>query len=181
VKLTAGGKDYEQKLVVRKDPGSGASEEELKAQMVVMEDLRGTLEGVVSMIADIEAARSQLVGLRAVLARDSTRKDLRSEADSLEQKLIGVEEDLVQLRLTGRGQDDVRYPMKLMARLGWLADGIDYSDFAPTAQQKEVLGVFKTLAAADKVKLTERLTREMAAFNAKLRERGVQNIVAGSR
>src|ERR1051326_94452 len=89
--------------------------------------------------------------------------------------------DLTQLELTGRGQDDVRYPMRLMGRLGWLADGIAYSDFAPTAQQKEVLGVLKSAAAADKGKLTDLLNKEVAGFNAKLRERGVQNIVAGSR
>src|SRR5207248_2031314 len=80
------------------------------------------------------------------------------------------------LRLTGRGQDDVRYPMKLMARLGWLAEGITTSDFAPTSQQKEVLGGFKALAAADRGKLTELLTKEVAGVNQKLRERGVQNI-----
>jgi hypothetical protein len=120
------------------------------------------------------------VTLRRVLAADSTRKGLAAEADSVEQKLIAVEEDLVQLRLTGRGQDDVRYPMKLMARLGWLADGITTADFAPTSQQKEVLAGFKALAAADRGKLNELLTKEVAGFNQKLRERGVQNIVAGS-
>jgi photosystem II stability/assembly factor-like uncharacterized protein len=181
VKLTALGKDYEQKLELRKDPGSGASEEEIKAQTVVMEDLRGTLEGVVEMINEVESARGQLVALRGVLAGDSARKDLRTEADSLDQKLMAFEEDLTQLELTGRGQDDVRYPMRLMGRLGWLADGIAYSDFAPTAQQKEVLGVLKSAAAADKGKLTDLLNKEVAGFNAKLRERGVQNIVAGSR
>jgi hypothetical protein len=181
VKLTVGGKDHVQKLELRKDPASGGSEEEIKAQTVVLDDLRGTLEGVVEMINSIESTRAQLVALRGVLGSDSTRAALRTEADSLERKLIAVEEDLVQLRLTGRGQDDVRYPMKLMTRLGWLADGIAYSDFAPTAQQKEVLGVFKAQAAADRGRLTGLLDRDVAAFNAKLRERGVQNIVAGSR
>ena len=181
VKLSVGGKAYTQKLEVRKDPNSGGSEEEIRAQTVVLDDLRGTLDGVVDMINTIEATRAQLVTLRRVLAADSTRKGLAAESDSVEQKLVAVEEDLVQLRLTGRGQDDVRYPMKLIARLGWLADGITASDFAPTSQQKEVLGVFKALAAADKGKLTELLTKEVAGFNQKLRERGVQNIVAGSR
>ena len=180
VKLSIGGKDYVQKLEVRKDPNSGGSEEEIRAQTVVLDDLRGTLDGVVDMINTIEGTRAQLVTLRRVLAADSTRKGLAAEADSVEQKLIAVEEDLVQLRLTGRGQDDVRYPMKLMGRLGWLADGMTTADFAPTSQQKEVLAGFKALAAADRGKLTELLTKEVAGFNQKLRERGVQNIVAGS-
>ena len=61
----------------------------------------GTLNDVADMINGLELARGQLAALKAV-TEDSL---VRTRADSLDQALLAVEEDLVQLRITGRGQD----------------------------------------------------------------------------
>ena len=177
VKLRFAGQETTQKLEVRKDPSSGGSEAEIATQTALLRDVRGDLESVVGMINQIEGTRSQLVALRNTLAADTSMSGIRSDADSLEEKLIGVEEDLTQLKETGRGQDDVRYPMKLMARLGWLADGVSGSDFAPTAQQHEVQQLLHAQAQSARSRLDALLQKEVAGFNEKLRKRNVANIV----
>jgi photosystem II stability/assembly factor-like uncharacterized protein len=176
VKLTALGQEATQRLEVRKDPGSGGSEEEIRVQTALLTDIRADLDTVVGMVNSIEGTRSQLVALRNTLAADSGMAGIRSDADSLEQKLIGVEEALTQLKLTGRGQDDVRYPMKLMGRLSWLAEGIGGSDFAPTQQQREVQQLLRTEVRAARARLDALLQKEVAGFNEKLRQRNVANI-----
>ena len=156
-----------------KDPGSGGSEADIRTQTALMSQLRSDLDSVVAMVNAIEVTRNQLVSLRNVLADDTTMAGIRTEADSLEQKLSAVEHDLVQLQLTGRGQDDVRYPMKLMGRIGWLADGVGGSDLAPTTQQVEVQRVLEEQMRATRTRLDALMQSEVASFNAKLaRKRG---------
>jgi hypothetical protein len=177
VKLATGGQVATQKLELLKDPNSGGSEEEIRVQTALMQEIRADLEDVAGMINRIESARAQLVALRNTLAADSTMKGLRADADSLEKKFTGVEEDLAQLMLTGRGQDDVRYPMKLLGRLGWLADGVGGSDFAPTTQQREVQQLLRQQTRSAHSRLDAVIQTDLTAFNQKVRARGVDGIV----
>jgi hypothetical protein len=91
--------------------------------------------------------------------------------------LIAVEQDLAQLQLTGRGQDDVRYPMRLMGRLGWLADGVGGSDFAPTTQQREVHQLLRQQVQSARSRLDAVLQGDLAGFNAKLAQKRGQGIL----
>lgn len=177
VKLSAQGQELSQRLEVRKDPASEGSEADIRAQTALLQDVRTDLDTVVGMINSIEGTRSQLIALRNTLAADTAMTGIRGDADSLEQKLIAAEEELTQLKLTGRGQDDVRYPMKLMARLGWLADGVGVSDFAPTQQQREVQQLLRAEVHGARSRLDALLKQAVAGFNEKLRQRNVANII----
>jgi hypothetical protein len=177
ITLATGGQVYTQKLELRKDPNSGGSEEEIRAQTALLLQIQADASEAADLVHSIELARSQLVSLKGTLAGDSTRKNIVAAADSLDQKLIAVESDLLQLQLTGRGQDDVRYPMKLITQLGYLAGGIEASDFAPTTQQREVQQMWHTQLAATKGKLDQLVNGDLKAFNAMLAERKVAGVV----
>ncbi len=177
VKVRAGGEELSQPLVIRKDPNSGGSEDDIKAQTALLQELSGDLNGVVEMTNSIESARSQLVSLRGVLAGDTAMAAVRREADSLEKKLIAVEEELVQLRLTGRGQDGVRWPIRIAGQLVYLAGQVGSSDFAPTSQQREVRSLLAEQARATRDRLTQLLERDLALFNARLRERNLPSVL----
>jgi hypothetical protein len=56
----------------------------------------------------------------------------------LDRKLIDLEQTMIELRMTGRGQDGVRWGAKLLGKLGYLANGLASGDFKPTDQQREV-------------------------------------------
>ncbi len=178
VKLRAAGQELTQPLKVLKDPDSGGSEDAIGIQAQLLQEVFGDINGAVEAVNTIESLRSQLVALRGVLAGDSSLAGVRADADSLEKRFIAVEEELVQLRLTGRGQDGVRWPIKVVGQLLYLAGQVAGSDFAPTTQQGEVRQLLSTQATAARGRLSQLLSRELAEFNAKLRERGVPNVVA---
>ena len=180
VKLSVGGQDFSQPLVLRKDPNSGGSEQEIATQDSMLLDLQNDFGGTVGLINQIEMVRSQLVTLRSVLAADRAAADIRAAADSLEQKFITVEEDLHQLRLTGRGQDEVRWPAKLAAQISYLAGGVSAADFAPTQQQREVRQLVGQQLRASRTRFDQLVAQDLAQFNTLLKQKNVPNVVVGA-
>jgi photosystem II stability/assembly factor-like uncharacterized protein len=178
VKLAVGGREYSQPLEVRKDPNSGGSEEEIRTQVARLLDLQTDMNAAVDMYNQIELIRMQLQNLGRTLAANAEFSGLRAAADSLEQKFIAVEENLHQLRLTGRGQDNIRWPIKLIGQIAYLASGMASSDFAPTTQQVQVHELFKEQIRANRARLDELIARDLAEFNARLQSRGIGNIVS---
>src|SRR5205085_4266396 len=100
-----------------------------------------------------------------------------SAADDLDKKLIDVEENLIQRKLTGTGQDTTRWPAKLISKINYLANGLSSSDFGPTAQQREVHAQFKEQLVTYRKRLDEVVSKDLRAFNELLRGRGIQNII----
>jgi len=180
VKLSVGGQEYTQPLVVRKDPNSGGSEQEIATQDSLLFDLQSDFGATVGLINQIEMVRSQLVTLRSVLPADRAAADIRAAADSLEQKFITVEGDLHQLRLTGRGQDDVRWPAKLASQIAYLAGGIASSDFAPTRQQLEVRQLLGQQLSASRTRFDQLVAQDLAQFNGLLKQKNIPNVVTES-
>jgi hypothetical protein len=177
VRIRVAGQELSQPLTVRKDPNSGGSEEEITTQTALLEELRGEVNAAAGAVNTIEALRSQLASLKGVLAADSALAGARTDADSLEQKLIAVEEQLVQLRITGRGQDGVRWPIKALGQLLYLAGELASADFAPTTQQREVRKVLGDQVAAARAALDGLISKDVAAFNNTLRQKNVGSIV----
>jgi photosystem II stability/assembly factor-like uncharacterized protein len=175
LKLKVGGQELSQQLVVRKDPNSGGTEADIQSQAKLLAALQGDLNSAVDMINRIEVVRSQLQNLRSLLP-----SDLKARADSLEKKFSGVENSLVDLRLTGRGQDDVRWPTMLAGQLAYLAQGIASSDFAPTMQQSEVSQLLEGQLKAVGTQLDGLLNQDLAQFNAALKQQNVGNVVPGT-
>ena len=177
VKLLAGGKELSQPLIVKKDPNSSGTEADVAAQTEMLSELRKDLESAGEMVNQIESIRSQLYQISAMLGGGSEGAPIKSAADDLDKKLIEVEENLIQRKLTGQGQDTVRWPPKLLSKISYLASGLAGSDFGPTSQQREVSVLFKQQLAGYRSRLDEILTKDLESFNRMLRDRGVQNVI----
>src|SRR6266404_3516419 len=177
VRVAAGGQELSQPLIVKKDPSSGGSEADIQAQYAMLLELRKDLESAADMANQIEAIRSQLDNVRALLPGGADAAPAKSAADDLDRKLIEVEDNLIQRRLTGTGQDGVRWPARLVSKINYLANGLSSSDFGPTTQQREVRAQFKEQLAAHRRRLDEVMSKDFRAFNELLRARGVGNIV----
>jgi photosystem II stability/assembly factor-like uncharacterized protein len=172
VKVKVGGQEFSQPLVVRKDPNSGGSEEEIGTQSKLLAGLQTDLNQAVDAINQVEAIRSQLQALQAVLPA------VKPAADSLERKFADVEDQLQNLRYTGRGQDDVRWPTRLAGQIEYLAQGVAGSDFAPTSQQVEVARVLEDQLKGARTRVDGLVSQDLAKFNEQLRQRNVGNVVA---
>jgi hypothetical protein len=180
VKLAVGGQEFTQPLELRKDPNSGSSEEEIRTQIARLLDLQTDMNAAVDLYNQTELIRMQLQQLNRTLSADGNSGDVRAAADSLEQKFIAFEENVQQLRTTGRGQDGVRWPTKLAGRINYLAGGIASSDFAPTTQQAQVHDLFKGEIRALQGQLSQLIGGDLSQFNDRLRQRNIPNIVTGA-
>jgi photosystem II stability/assembly factor-like uncharacterized protein len=202
VKLSAAGQELIQPLVVKKDPNSSGTEAEIQTQIAMLQELRSDLEKAADMVNQIELIRSQLYSITTLLAggsgdrvrtgsgsrdamstaavrggSDSNHAAVKAAADGLDTKLIEIEEQLIQRKLTGQGQDTVRWPPKLLTKINYLANGLGGSDFGPTTQQREVHAVFKQQLSSLRQRLDELKSKDLDAFNQLLRDRSIQNVI----
>jgi photosystem II stability/assembly factor-like uncharacterized protein len=202
VKLLVGGAEaapgLSKQLIVRKDPNSEGTEADINAQLALLFDLRKDLENAADMVNQIEVIRSQLASITALLEGERTAQPggvatgssaqgasggdndlaaIKRAADALDKKLIDVEENLIQRRLTGQGQDTVRWPPKLLGKINYLANGVGGSDFPPTTQHREVKAMFEEQLATHRRRLDEILSKDLEAFNKLLRDHGIQNVI----
>jgi photosystem II stability/assembly factor-like uncharacterized protein len=177
IKLLVDNQELSAPLVVKKDPHSAGSEADIAAQLAMLTDVRKDLELGANMVNKIESIRSQLIQLNQTLANNSNATNTRTAADELDKKLIDIEEDLIQRKLTGQGQDTVRWPPKLLSKLNYLGNGLAGSDFPPTNQQREVHAMFKRKLAGIKQRFDAVINQDLAAFNKLLRERNIQKVI----
>lgn len=174
IRLTVGARTETQPLEVRKDPNTAGTDTDLRAQAAMATEMRSELDGVVDMVNTIEVIRTQLATLKAVTKEE---KAVGAAADSLEQKFIAVEEQLTQLRITGRGQDLIRYAAKVGEKMVYLLGDVVSTDNGPTTPQREVGGVLKDRAKSARNELDRLINRDLDAFNKMLQGKGLGGIV----
>ena len=76
---------------------------------------------------------------------------------------------LVDLRQTGTGQDGVRFGSKLLAKLGYLANGAAVSDYRPTNQHIDVHAILGTELSQHLAAIDAELASDLIPFNAMLK------------
>jgi hypothetical protein len=177
VKVNAGSTEFTQPLVVRKDPNSGGTEAEIAEQTRMLMAIRRDLNEAAEAVHQVESARVQI----DAITRAVDDAAVKSAATTLAQQLVDVEMNLVDLRLTGQGQDGVRFGSKLIAKLGYLGNGLSSSDYKPTNQHGEVQTLLNRQLREHLTALDGLFTRELAAFNEMLRQRNVPHVVVRPR
>jgi photosystem II stability/assembly factor-like uncharacterized protein len=177
IKMTVDGKDYTQPLKVLKDPHSNGTEGDITIQTKLMGALSDDMNGVVDSINQIESIRAQLSVLEAEVGKDQNGAALRTAAEQLNTRLIEIEDHLMKVKSTGRGQDGVRWSNQLVEKIGYLASEVESSDDRPTTQQVAVHDELREQAATYKQRLSLLLGKEVADFNSLLRQKNVPNIV----
>ncbi len=180
VALTARGQTVTQPLELRKDPESGGSEEGIRAAVALVQSIQRDMSDVVQMVNSLELTRGRLASLRLVIDADSAkldgRKSVRASMDSVDHVLETLEEKLFQRRITGRGQDDVRWSPRLAEQLEYLAASVGGSDYPPTAAEREVAQQLHERATALKGEYDAVTARELTAMNERLRQAGLDRI-----
>ena len=174
VKLTIDGQEFSQPLTVLKDPNAGGNDADIQKQTAMLIELRKDLESVADMVNQIEIIRAQLNALRALVSN----AEVKVAADDLDKKLIDIEDNLIQRKFTGQGQDTVRFPPKLISKINYLASGVSSADFPPNTQQIEVQAMFKGQLASLRSRFDDVISKDLTGFNRMLREKNIANVIA---
>jgi len=177
VRLRVDGEVQEQPLIVRKDPNSAGTEAEIVAQVRVLQALKGELDKAAAAVARVENVRLQAQQVLAQLQRTAADADVSQRLRALDQQLIDAEMALVDLRLTGGGQDGVRFGSKLISKIGYLSNGVAVSDFSPTTQHVEVQGLLGNELGAVLRTIDGILASELPRVNVVLDAKGLPRIV----
>jgi hypothetical protein len=140
-------------------------------------NLRKDLDTAADLVNKLEVIRSQLYSITELVQGNQGAAQVKTAAAELDKKLTDLEDRLIQRKLTGQGQDSVRWPAKLISKINYLAGGLSGSDFGPTTQQKEVQAMFKAQLATDRKRFDDLVNQDLDAFNKLLRERNIQNVI----
>ncbi len=177
VTLEVGDQDYSQTLNVLKDPNSEGSLDDIMAQFTLAQKIRVDQELAAASVSRIEWVRRQLYDAIDILEDRGDSEDLVETAGAIDAALVVIEDELIQLQVTGTGQDQVRYPGKALERLNYLMGGVTTADFRPTDQHVEVQAILRATANEVKEDLDSLLERELSEFNDVLTERGVSLLI----
>ncbi|MGB6338774.1 MAG: sialidase [Candidatus Aminicenantaceae bacterium] len=178
VKLTVGVKEFTQKLVVKKDPHSVGSIEDIKAQVKVLLEIHDNRNSVAKMINKIEWIRKQIYDLQEVLEGDKNAEQILNKSKELDKKFIALEDSFIPLGYTGRyDRDGLRWPDKLLDIPSSLASGIAQTDFALTTQQKEAHEELSSQLPSYIDEYNELISKDLNDFNKLLKESNIANIV----
>ncbi len=177
VALQAGDGEQTASLEVRKDPNSEGSLEDIEAQTALLRLLREDLETVAGMVNEIEWFRRQVLDLKA-LAEDAGRVgDIASVVDGFDGSLLAIEEQLIQLLVTGTGQDQIRWPTQLAGKLTYLAGAVATADFPPTDQMREVQEMLHAQVRERVAEFDEVVESGLSGVNGMLESAGMPGIV----
>ena len=178
VVLSTGTTTQSQSLTVMKDPNSEGSAADVAEQVALLRVMQADAAAAAETANEIEWVRKQLDDLEELL-EERGETELLDASGELMGTLIAVEEKLVQLWETGTGQDQVRWPVKALGRLTYLARNVATSDFPPTDQQRAVYEILKERLEAAAEELEGLRLNTLPAFNRLLQQRGLSPVNGG--
>ncbi len=181
ISMVAGDQKFSSSLNVLKDPNSDGSLADIQAQAELLKKMQDDYNSIADMVNQIESIRRQVYDLRDVLSSKPRHKALVKSANQLDSVLMAVEGKMVQLKYTGTGQDDVRYPDMLAGKIGYLSNAVSIGDFPPTDSHKEVYGVLKGRLTETQAEYNRVMTTSIPAFLKQLQDADIRPIVVDSK
>jgi len=184
VELEVDGETMTRPLEVIKDPHSEGSMADIEAQDAMLRELKASLERGADMFNRMEWVRKQIDDLQELLTDETGTIEvadaemLLEESRALDERLVDVEMRLYQLRLTGTGQDGVRWPTKLLRRIEYLAGSVSTADFPPTDQAREVQRVLEERLRDVESEYESLMEGPVADFDRMLRQRDLTPLVS---
>ena len=150
-------------------------EADIAAQVAFIREVRDDVVAAAEAVHRVEAIRVQL----ATMSRFADDDALTEAMAALRGQLVDLQMAMVDLRLTGQGQDGVRFEAKLLQKLGYLTGAIAGADFPPTDQELEVKVLLHEQLREHLEALDALVASEVAALNEMLRARGMVIIADG--
>ena len=177
VQLTVDGLTQTQTFELLIDPKVSASTEDLEAQFDLLLRIRDKVSETHDAVSRVRGVRRQVDEWVERSKGRSGSEVVVEAADSLNGKLSAVEEELIQLKVSG-DLGRISQPAKINAKLAALESVPASADFAPTKQSRQVFESLSAEADAQLEVLQETLDNELSAFINVINELGIPALVA---
>ena len=151
-----GEETHTKQLIVKQDPRSNASQEDLEAQLEFLIETRDKLSEVHLAISSIRDVRNQIsayVKRVSKLEETESNKAIKELGKSITADLTNVEETLYQTK-NRSSQDPLNFPIRLNDKLAGVASVVATGDFRPTRQALQV-----------RAELVEKIDEQLAKLN----------------
>jgi photosystem II stability/assembly factor-like uncharacterized protein len=185
IKLIVNGREYTQKLEVRKDPNSQGTEADIHVMVQLWEDVVQDINEVVTMINRLEWVGKQMEDLEKVLTRTKNAEPIIAALHETHSKVLAVEDKLLQRQLHASDPKSYREEMMLYSKLLWFSGEIgtgagdirNTEDFGPTNQQLEVYDILKKRLDEVREEYDQLLKTTIPSFNKTLQTAGHSAII----
>ncbi len=180
VRLAAGGKQWERKVVVLKDPNSAGTDasvaESTKLSVAIWRDTTAAAR----MINRLEWTRRQIEDFEKMLRAEKAPAADLDAAKDLGKSVGAVQDDLLQPTIEEADQKSFRGPLKLYLWLLWLqaevgpgaADVSGNADMAPTEPERQVYDLLSGRLAETLKKIDVLYGKTIPAWNDAMRAKG---------
>lgn len=175
VSLQVGDTVQRQSFDLLKDPNTEGSLNDIAAQKELLDNIRTDYESISKTVNEAEKIRRQLKDMIPLLPSDKADqvKQLDSTATALENRMI-------QLKHTGKGQDPIRLPGMLMEKLNYLATTVAIADFKPADQYVQVYEQLHSEWVAVRQAWNQFKNEEIKAFQSGMQTDAVGPLIIGS-
>ena len=133
VSLKTGDKVQSQSFTVLKDPNTEGSLGDIAAQKELLDKIRLDYEAISKSVNEAEKMRRQLKDMQPMLSGDGA-----DQAKKLDSLATALENRMIQLKHSGKGQDLIRLPGMLLEKLNYRGFTVAIADFKPADQYVEV-------------------------------------------
>jgi DNA primase catalytic subunit len=175
VSLKVGDEVQSHSFTLLKDPNTEGSLSDIEAQKELLDKIHLDYEAISKTVNEAEKIRRQLRDMLPMLSGDRAEqvKKLDSVATALENQMI-------QLKHSGKGQDQIRLPGMLMEKLSYLASTVAIADFKPADQYVEVYQELHTEWIAVEQAWNQFKKEEVAAFQNTMKSASAGPLIIGA-
>jgi hypothetical protein len=171
VELTVGGQTLSQAFEVAGDPRTGASQADYQEQFELATRVRDKLSELHEGVNRMRSVRKQADSWIERLDNE----EVTQVGEDLKTKLREVEDILIQWRAKA-AQDTLNFPVQINAKLAALISMVLAMEGKPTQQSYDVFNDLAGRVDEQLAKLNTILDEGLPAFNAKVREIGVEAV-----
>lgn len=180
VRLTVGAETQTVPLEVKLDSRVKVAQSELEQQLSLLLQIRDQLNLVNDTVNQIEDVRSQLTNLKQRLPENSNAKVITASADGLDNKLVGLRDNLINLKISAN-EDSLAYAPQLDAKLAFLAMHVGSADAAPTESEQQEFTKLKQQSEELQARWSQLQQSDLAAFQKLAAESSLFTVVVPPR
>ena len=170
-KLTVDGQALTQPIVVRKNPLSTTSDEDLRAQFELASRIRDKVNEANDAVVQIRRIKQQLLDR----VQKSNSADVKAIAEQFTKEMSAVEEDVYQVR-NQSNQDPLNFPIKTNNRLGSLLRVVETGEGRPIGNAEPIFNDLQAELKAETDRLQKVLGTYLPRFNELARRLGIEPI-----